>query len=66
MVAQCHVGFCAGVVWGSHSGSHGGSAWGVLGGFGMGGRGWCRAWAGPGASGGWTARLFIRMITLKQ
>ena len=63
-----------GVLWGAvlgrfgggHSGLHGGSAWGVLGGFGVGGRGRCRAWAGPGASGGWIVRFSMGMITPTQ
>ena len=52
-----------GLFGGGHSGLHGGFALGGLGGFGMGGRGRCSAWAGRGASGGWTVRFFMRMIT---
>ena len=57
---------CSGGFGVGHLGLHGGSSWGVLGGFGMGGRGRCRAWARPGASGGWTVRFCMRWMTPTQ
>ena len=66
MVARCAAGAVLGRFGGGHSGLHGDSAWGVLGGFGIGGRGRCRARAGPGASGRWTVRFFMRWMTPTQ
>ena len=53
MLAQGAAGLCAWVVWGWP----GGVAWVVRRRLGMGGRGWCCAWVGLGASGGWSTFL---------